>query len=66
MGPQIIIFFVIDMKRTAGRPARKEVASKVNIQIRTTQDERIDWQEKARQAGYKTLSDMIRHLMQTA
>ncbi len=56
------------MKNTgqAGRPSRKESASNTQIVVRMTKDERSEWKQKAEDAGYKTLSDMIRTMMAAA
>ena len=50
-----------------GAPTRvKGKASTVYAKVRTTPDEREDWQAKAAKKGFDNFSDWVRHLVAAA
>ena len=52
--------------KSSGRPTRKKSASNTQVVVRMTHEERDFWNEKALKKGFKTVSEMIRTLVEAA
>ena len=54
------------MKKRAGRKPVGDQAKHAVFQIRTTDEEKESWADKARELGYKSTADMFRKLVAVA
>ncbi len=57
----------MERKKTGPKPrAASGKASSLFARIRTTEEERSEWYDKAEKMGYKSFSDCVRSLMAQA